>query len=212
MRSVKRRGGAGTLHGKTVSIRKNPLKILKNIQYINSSKVKMDFPQPLELPTVKYASIRRLPTTEISSASLIEPVRPQSVANPVKISNTRKHGILRTSGSRNIFKSMKNRQVLKEKLKEIYGDQSENVYQYWINMKNSLWQNVRNKESNRRRLSGSSNFNTATNIKNSNVELYKAMRNIYGKNFAEFEDYITRSRNVGIQFPFHVKNNYRKNP
>jgi hypothetical protein len=208
MLSVKRRRG-GNLTRKIVTIKKLPLgRKVKNL--INSTQqTNLKTIRPLDIPSIKPVSIRRLPT-EISTGTLIQPARPRSVG---QVSNTRKLSLPRAVGSRNIFKSMKNKEIFQEKLKNIYGSQSNQVYEYWTNLKNGLWQNVKNRELNLRKSKSSFNTNNTENFNsNSNQALYKEMAQIYGKNFAEFEDYIMRSRNVGIQFPFHVKHNIVKNP
>jgi hypothetical protein len=197
MRQTKKRRGGGAPSSSTKKIERGKLLRPLTVKVTQNSNTVPGFTsQALDLTYPKFVSIRRIPTP-VSTATLAEPMRPKSVVLENR-GPPHKYGLTREPGSRNIFKSLKSKQNFKKMLKNIYGSTSENVYTFWKDHKQNLLQTLKNRE----RLLGKSNVNS-----NSNPELYKAITNIYGKNYAEFQNYRQRSHNVGIEFPFQVKSN-----
>ena len=187
----KRWGGAGSF---TKKINRKVMPVGIKATHIQNTLPKYTS-QALNFATIKPVSIRRIPDS-LTSAKLFQPARPKSIV----LSNTtskKKYNLPRIEGSRNIFKSMKSRQNFKKMLTNIYGETAENVYTFWTTYKNNLWEHVKERE---RQFKHSN----ATNLQ-ANTDLFKVMTNIYGKNFAEFQNYKTRANNVGIHFPFAVK-------
>jgi hypothetical protein len=197
-------------------------KRVKAIPVTIGNRAKVNYNRSIQQPMIanrityplRSVSIRNMPTYE-STAKVLQPQKPKILNQPHKFSMTKRFNMPRVRGSRNIFKSIEEKKNFKKLLKNIYGNRSENVYNYWETHKNNLTNTLRNSEIQSRRSFNSNNTNETNIMLNNleNPEFYKEIMDLYGKNFAEFQNYRMRAKRQGMSDPFNFNTTRRiRNP